>query len=119
MVSRKQPIERSATELLKVKFSDAVSLILDPSNHEGAALLNYLQGVGKRLKISEFDTREILVEAATRGLYKIDRTGIEIYNPRAWLSKTCTFILLDMMKDEKKIGCSKKRIPTAQQRLML
>lgn len=102
MVSSKQPIERSATELLKAKFSDATSLILDPSNHEGTAFLNYLQGVGKRLNISDLDPREVLIEATTRGLYKIERTGTEIYNPRAWLSKTCTFILLDMMKAEKK-----------------
>jgi len=76
--------------------------MLTPSNHEGTAFLNYLQGVGKRLNIRDFDPREVLVEATTRGLYKIERTGTEIHNPRAWLSKTCTFIMLDMMKAEKK-----------------
>ena len=41
MAFSKQPIERPATALLKAKFSDAASLILDPSNHEGTAFLNY------------------------------------------------------------------------------
>lgn len=102
MVFNQQPIERPATELFKAQFSDAASLILVPSNHEGTAFLNYLQGVGKRLNIRDFDAREVFIEAVTRGLYKIERTGTEIYNPRAWLSKTCTFIMFDMVKDEKK-----------------
>jgi RNA polymerase sigma factor (sigma-70 family) len=102
MISKKQSIKKSATELLKDKFSDAASQILEPSSREGTAFLNYLQGIGNGLRISELDPREVLIEATTRGLYKIDRTGEEIYNPQAWLSKTCTFIMLDMMKAEKK-----------------
>ena len=54
------------------------------------------------MNISDLDIREVLIEATTRGLYRIERTGEEIHYPRAWLSKTCTFIMLDMMKAEKK-----------------
>lgn len=117
MAFSKQPIERPATELLKAKFSDAASVILDPSNHEGTAFLNYLQSVGRGLNISDLDIREVLIEATTRGLYKIEQTGEAIHSPRAWLSKTCTFIMLDMMKAEKKNRLIKEkntyRLPTA------
>ncbi|MEL6780719.1 MAG: hypothetical protein AAFO06_26180, partial [Cyanobacteria bacterium J06597_16] len=74
MAFSKQPIERPATELLKAKFSDAASLILDPSNHEGTAFLNYLQNIGRGLKLSDLEIREVLIEATTRGLYRIERT---------------------------------------------
>ena len=90
------------TEVLKTNFLNEVSRILEPSNAEGRSLLNYLQRTGKQLNIRDFDIRELISEAAMRGLALIDNKSEEIGNTQAWLRKVCTFILYDMVKAEKK-----------------
>ena len=90
------------TEVLKTNFLNEVSRILEPSNAEGRSLLNYLQRTGKQLNIRDFDIRELISEAAMRGLALIDNKSEEIENTQAWLRKVCTFILYDMVKAEKK-----------------
>ena len=97
MVTPKQPTR------FKSQFLEAVSQILDPSSPKGNALLNYLQRTGKQLNLQDVDVREILNEAAYRGLRHIDRNQEEIEAVEAWLRKVCAFILYDMVKDEKRM----------------
>ncbi|MEM9400749.1 MAG: hypothetical protein AAF984_11125 [Verrucomicrobiota bacterium] len=92
------------TEVLKTDFSNEISHLLKPSNPQGRSLLNYLQRTAKQLNIRDFEVSELISEATMRGLASIDLKGEVIKNPHAWLRKVCTFILYDMVKDEKKTG---------------
>lgn len=89
-------------EVFKAIFLNNVSELLDSPSAEGKALLNYLQRLGKQLNIRDFDVRELVSEATMRGLALIDNRAERIDNTQAWLRKVCTFILYDMVKDEKK-----------------
>ena len=90
------------TEVFKTQFSQEISRILEPSNVKGRSLLNYLQRTAKQLNIKDFDISELIGEATMRGLALIDKREEAIEEPQAWLRKVCTFILYDMVKDEKK-----------------
>ena len=90
------------TEVFKTQFSQEISHILEPSNAQGRSLLNYLQRIAKQLNIKDFDVSELIGEATMRGLAFIDKREEAIEEPQAWLRKVCTFILYDMVKDEKK-----------------
>lgn len=90
------------TEVFKTQFSQEISRILEPSNAKGRSLLNYLQRIAKQLNIKDFNVSELIGEATMRGLALIDKREEAIAEPQAWLRKVCTFILYDMVKDEKK-----------------
>jgi len=85
---------------LQDQFLESVSQILDPKNPEGDNLFRYLKRTSRQLNIRDFDVREVISEAATRGLMTIEKKQEEIYNPTAWLRKTGSIILYDMVKDE-------------------
>ena len=85
---------------LQTQFLESVSNVLDPKSSEGDALLYYLERTSRQLNIRDFDVREVISEAATRGLVMIEKKQEGIRNPSAWLHKVCSNILYDMVKDE-------------------
>lgn len=101
MVSSQRP-SKSKTEAFKNQFNAAVSLLFAPTSREGTALLNHIQRTGRLLKIRNLDAKEVISEAVMRGLTLIENKGEGIENPHAWLSKVSTYILYDLVKDEKK-----------------
>jgi RNA polymerase sigma factor (sigma-70 family) len=89
-------------ESFKAKFLGDVSFLLEKSNPGGRAFLNYLQRTGKQLNIQNLEPHELISEATMRGLAYINDTSKGINNTKAWLRKTCNYIMLDMVKGEKK-----------------
>lgn len=87
-------------ESLQTQFLESVSDILDPKSSEGDTLLYYLERTGRQLNIRDYDVREVISEATTRGLLMIEKKQEEIENPSAWLHKVCSHILYDMVKGE-------------------
>jgi RNA polymerase sigma factor (sigma-70 family) len=104
-------------ELLKAKFLGDVSFLLQASNPRGRAFLNYLQRVGRQLNIKDLDPHELISEATMRGLVYIGATSTGIDNPEAWFRKTCNYIMLDMVKDEKKNRLLKAKNQDSEQEL--
>ncbi|NEZ54126.1 sigma-70 family RNA polymerase sigma factor [Leptolyngbyaceae cyanobacterium CCMR0081] len=89
-------------EFFRARFLSEVSYILQPSNSQGKSFLNYLQRVGKQLKIRNLNPHELINNAVIRGLTYIGESSEEIRNTQAWLRRVCTFIMYDMVKSEKK-----------------
>jgi formylglycine-generating enzyme required for sulfatase activity len=89
-------------ERFKDDFLRSVSKLLEPSNPQGEAFLVYLRRTGKQLNIRNLDPLEIINDATVRGLSYIDENSKEITNSLAWLRKVCVYIMLDMVKGEKK-----------------
>lgn len=87
---------------VRKKFEQDISALLHPSNREGTKFFNYLESTAKKLRLSGLDAREVISEAYVRGIVTINDKGQEIENPKAWLRKVCTFIMYDMVKEEKK-----------------
>lgn len=86
----------------KEEFLHKVSGILQDPNPKGKAFINYILRVGRQLNIKNLDAHELISEATMRGLAYIGNTSNGIDNVEAWLRKTCTYIMLDMVKGEKK-----------------
>lgn len=87
-------------ELLQAQFLQEVSQILDPTSSEGDSLFNYIRRTKKQLVLNDLEVREVISEAATRGLDHIRKKQEAIRNSQAWLRKVCSHIMYDMVKDE-------------------
>ena len=101
---------RKGKSTLKEDFLDTVSRNLEPGNSEGSSLLFYLQRTARQLNLSDFDVREILIEATVRGLSFIEERAERISNPTAWLRRVCSNIMYDMVREEKKNRSLKEKV---------
>lgn len=87
-------------EGFKTHFSQAVSDLMHPTNEEGTKVLNYLQRIGRQLKIRDFNVHEIIAEATMRGFDAIERKGERIYSAPAWLRSIGTRVIKDRVRRE-------------------
>jgi RNA polymerase sigma factor (sigma-70 family) len=107
--------KHTKVKVLKDAFLHDVSCLLEPSNPKGRAFLNYLQRTGKQLNIKNLDPHELISDATMRGLTYIDDNSKRIDNTQAWLRKVCTYIMLDMVKGEKKNRLLKEKNKSSDQ----
>ncbi len=107
--------QHTQVKVHKEDFLKEVSNLLAPSNPKGRAFLNYLQRTGKQLNIKNLDPCELVSDATMRGLTYIDDNSKRIENTPAWLRKVCTYIMLDMVKGEKKNRLLKEKNKSLEQ----
>lgn len=107
--------QQTQVKIHKEDFLKDVSQLLAPSNPTGRAFLNYLQRTGKQLNIKNLDPYELVSDATMRGLTYIDDNSKRIDNTPAWLRKVCTYIMLDMVKGEKKNRILKEKNKSLEQ----
>jgi RNA polymerase sigma factor (sigma-70 family) len=73
----KQPAEE--------KFGDEVSILLQPYNAKGTALLSFVKIKIRQCRLSDITPEDALQEAILQGLRHTRKTGEEIRCPEAWL----------------------------------
>lgn len=86
----------------KRKFDESIQSLFDGKNPKG---LSYCASVTRQLyqyRLGKtYDAREIITEAYTRGVKKIE-SGELIENPCAWLRTTCLFVIREFRRKQDK-----------------
>ena len=91
---------------LKEEYRDA--FLREASLHlcVSSSLYRYLQKLVRQWKLPHLDAEEILLESLDRGLQYIDKKGLSIENPRAWLRA----VSINVVRDEAKATVRMKRL---------
>lgn len=85
------------------RFNDVIQSVLEPGNPEYKSLAGYVGRLLIQFKLrGSYEIAEIINIAYCRGIDAID-AGKEIYNPVAWLKRTCLHVIHELSRSRKKV----------------